>query len=164
MKFAHTIAAASMAGAALGLVPVTAASAGTAGQPAASQSAAGQPTAGQAAGAARVRPVFINCDRSRITRPKSLVWACGDGSETLGSLHWSSWRPGQATARGLDWLNDCTPDCVHGTWHKYPIRLGLSGSRRVAGHPAERSYGRYTITYTGQSPTAQKTRTGLLWP
>lgn len=158
MKFVHAIAAASLAGAALGLVPLAAASAGTAATPNTTTPNITAPAP------AAVRPVYIDCNKSASIRPKTLIWACGDGSETLGSLKWSQWRVGHATARGNDWLNDCTPDCVHGTWHKYPVRLDLTGARRVAGYPGERSYKRYTMTYTGQSPTANKTRTGLLWP
>jgi hypothetical protein len=41
-------------------------------------------------------------------------------SDAGGGLHWLSWGPRSALARGWDWLNDCRPDCARGRFHRFP--------------------------------------------
>lgn len=40
-----------------------------------------------------------------------------------GGLHWISWGPRVADARGYAWLNNCRPDCARGSFHPYRARI-----------------------------------------
>jgi hypothetical protein len=98
------------------------------------------------------RPVVVTCDKARVTEPKTYMLACGDGNEVLAGLSWSRWSPGRAIARGMDWINNCEPDCARGTYHSYPVYVAFGGSADVYGHPGEVRYARYRFIYPGQRP------------
>jgi hypothetical protein len=36
-----------------------------------------------------------------------------------GGLHWLSWGPRSAVARGWDWVDDCRPDCARGSFRHF---------------------------------------------
>lgn len=154
MKFARTIAAASVAGAALGLVPLAAASAATAGQPAA------VPVAAKAA-----KPVVINTCGSggpAFTRPRDFGLSC-DGSDSLIRLRWARWALRGASGHGAEALNDCLPDCANGKFRFYPVHVNFWGTAPVAGHPGEVRYTHYTLRYTEKVPSGlTRRRTGTL--
>ena len=78
--------------------------------------AATQP-AGSAPAAAQ--PVLVDCVGHAKVEPSRQVLACADGADVLMKLNWSHWGA-QALATGSEAINDCTPTCVGGTFHKFP--------------------------------------------
>jgi hypothetical protein len=59
-------------------------------------------------------------------KPKQILIACGDGSETLKDLAWSSWTGSKATGRGTEYRNTCNPSCSAGQFTPYPITITLT--------------------------------------
>jgi hypothetical protein len=97
--------------------------------------------------------VVFDCPgQHALVRPKSFILTCADGYAYFGKLAWTSWRPGLASAKGTLVLNDCTPNCVAGHFHRYPAIVVLWGSRAVPGHPGEHCYTKLTEILTGQRP------------
>jgi hypothetical protein len=69
-----------------------------------------------------------------------------DGTGTYpnyGSLSWSSWTHGSATASGAVWINDCNPDCAGGTFSPAAVTV-------TAFKAKQRHFRRLTIQYTYQ--------------
>lgn len=150
MNIARIAAAVSVAGATLGLAVVHGSPASASAVPAATEHT-------------NPRPVVVNCSKAKVTRPSSLMLACGDGTESLIGLHWSSWQLGHAAGHGTDAINLCVPDCAQSKARFYPVHVTLSGSAAVHGVPGERRYTRYTLTYTrNRPPSTPRVRTGLL--
>ncbi|HEX4062368.1 MAG TPA: hypothetical protein VHY58_15240 [Streptosporangiaceae bacterium] len=108
--------------------------------------------------------VILTCLRKGQVRPGSYVIACGDGSEYLSGLRWSSWTPGEATATGRFSLNNCTPNCAQGKYSHSDVLVVLWHATAWPHHAGQRAFGRMTVIYTGKRPahTAQ-TFTQTLW-
>ena len=79
-------------------------------------------------------------------RPTSIILACADGNWYVKRLHWSSWGIDRAVGHGVFHFNDCTPDCVNGTFHTRQGRIVLSGRRRCR-HAHVWVFKRAAITY-----------------
>lgn len=126
------------------------------------RSAAAPESATAARSAPAVRPVVLTCANKPVRRPRNYVLACGDGTDELMKITWASWRRGAAHGHGTEALNDCVPDCAQGTFRDYPVRIVFRGHAAVKGHPRERAYTRYKLTYTAALPGGQPTRTGPL--
>ena len=115
---------------------------------------------GGSAQAAPARPaaspsqtVVFDCPgQHALVRPKSFTLTCADGNAYFAKLAWTSWTPGLASAKGTLVLNDCTPYCAAGHFHRYPAIVVLWGSKAVKGHPGERCYTKLTEILTGQRP------------
>ena len=83
--------------------------------------------------------------------PSQQVLACADGADVLMKLNWSHWGA-QALATGSEAINDCTPTCVGGTFHKFPVITVLWRVRPRPHHSAQMMFTRATIIYTGTIP------------
>jgi len=84
-----------------------------------------------------------------VSKPTSLVLACGDGNYLLASLRWNGWGGSAATATGIARANDCKPYCAAGHFHSY--RMTATADRLTACGKA-RYYARLTIAYPGARP------------
>jgi hypothetical protein len=72
------------------------------------------------------RRVWVtNCTRASY-EPRTIVLACGDGSDALIHLKWSSWTRRSASGIGTNAYNTCSPNCAQGKWRKVPVRVTLS--------------------------------------
>lgn len=148
MNIARIAAAASIVGATLGLAVAHGPSASASTAPAVTEEG---------------HPVVVNCSKAKVTEPHNLMLACGDGTESLIGLHWSSWELGHAAGHGTDAINLCVPDCAQGHVRFYPVHVTFKGSAPVHGIPGEHRYTHYTLTYTGAvPPSTPRVRTGLL--
>jgi len=104
-------------------------------------------------------PVVINCVGNPRVQPHQIVLACADGNDILMKLNWSHWGA-QGLATGSETINDCTPTCVGGTFHKFPVITVLWRVRPRPHHPAQHMFTRATIIYTGTVPAGfHRTRT-----
>jgi len=75
-------------------------------------------------------------------RPANVAYT-GDGTAVLGGrngtpgtgdfgrLHWRHWRRRGASAVGVDWLNNCRPDCARGSFRPHPVALHLDRVRHA---------------------------------
>ena len=78
-----------------------------------------------ASGSARI---VGNCLHSQV-RPSSVVLACADANASFTHLHWSSFGGTTAHATGNYTFNDCTPTCVAGHVHSYPVVITFSAAK-----------------------------------
>ena len=84
-----------------------------------------------------------------VSAPKSFVITCADANYELSGLRWHGWGTAHATASGTAHANDCSPTCVAGHFHAYPMtavadRLSQCGKARY--------YARLTVVYAGARP------------
>jgi hypothetical protein len=76
----------------------------------------------------------------------------GPRASEYGHLTWVRWGRRTAYATGVDWLNDCDPDCAAGTFSAVPATVRLGAVR----------HNRYThmtirYEYQGRSTTDRRT-------
>jgi hypothetical protein len=69
--------------------------------------------------------LIANCFKPKF-KPADVIIACGDASFGARGMTWSSWTRKKADGTGTGQINDCDPDCVHGTTRSAPIQLQLS--------------------------------------
>lgn len=93
-------------------------------------------------------PVTLSCQGRPQARPASMMLACADGNASLTGLHWASWR-GTAQATGIFRVNDCTPSCATGSFHRFPAQVTLADPAPLPGHHGVRHYTRITVALTG---------------
>ena len=107
----------------------------------------------QAAGTTvSARPAVFDCLNHPVVEPSSYVLTCADNGSFLYYLKWTSWTAGRATAAGVHELNDCTPNCAEGKFHKYPAIITFWRPEPLAGHQGEKYFTRITVRYTGPRP------------
>jgi hypothetical protein len=102
------------------------------------------------------RPVLVDCTWHQNVRPADFILACGDGNSRLMGLHWTQWSPDQATATGVNWVNDCKPYCAAGHFHGYRVTVRLDEPKSWKKHPSVQHYTRMNLTYAGARPDAFK--------
>lgn len=117
------------------------------------------PAAALAATGGRV--LVGNCNAAQY-KPKQIELACGDGSNYLAKLKWKSWAATKATGGGIDEINDCTPDCVSGHFHAYPVSVTLSKPISCNGR-SHKLFGRIALVYGSKHPGTKRTAGGPLF-
>lgn len=91
-------------------------------------------------------------------KPTSITYT-GDGSGFFAGgpkannrakpLDWSSWTATGGQGSGFNWLNDCTPNCAGGTFHRFAVKLDAYSPKHLGGHLV---FTRMKVTYTGKMP------------
>lgn len=97
--------------------------------------------------------VVGNCTKSQV-RPPSIVIACADDNLSLTHLRWTSFGAATAHGSGDYYANNCTPSCVAGKFHSYPVNVALSHAL-----PCKDGFDDYqlaSLTFTGKRPSGQK--------
>ena len=108
-----------------------------------------------AGGGARV---VGECTRSQV-RPTEVILRCADANAALVNLRWQDFGGATAHARGTYAFNDCSPSCVAGTVHSYPVALVFSRARRCP--DGRRDYRRVVGRYSsGRRPRGTLGRAG----
>jgi hypothetical protein len=96
------------------------------------------------------RPLLIsNCAKPKF-KPINVIIACGDASLGAREMTWSSWTRKSALGTGTGQVNDCTPDCVHGTTKEAPMQLLLSKPRTCSN--GKRLFSKLRYTWTSGAP------------
>ena len=96
------------------------------------------------------RPLLIsNCVKGKF-EPKSVIIACGDASLGARGMTWSVWSKKRAVGTGTGQINDCVPDCVHGTTRTAPMELRLSKPQRCSN--GRRLFSKLRYTWTAGAP------------
>ncbi len=90
-----------------------------------------------------------NCTRA-LTRPRTVVLTCGDGTIALEKLNWSSFGGKSASAKGTISVNTCEPDCASSRSKSYPVKIVASTPKRCMGKLSV--YGSVAISFTGAKP------------
>jgi hypothetical protein len=99
-----------------------------------------------------------DCQNQPQVRPGTFDLFC-DGSGSFTKLRWSTWNTSLAAATGALYLDNCTPNCAHGTWSHRTVDLIFWRSEPVKGHPGERGYSQMTVLYPGQPVGSHNTYT-----
>jgi hypothetical protein len=95
-------------------------------------------------------PLLIgNCVKPKF-KPRNVIIACGDASLGAREMAWSSWNQKTALGTGSGQVNDCDPDCVHGTTKDAPMQLLLSHPRRCSN--GRRLFTKLRYTWTSGAP------------
>ena len=135
--------------AALALCGIAAFAAAACAAPALNAAARSQQSAAVTSVPAAGLPVVVDCAMQAQTRPGQFVLACADGGASLSGLHWASWGSSAAFADGVSTFNDCTPSCVAGHGHSFPVLVTLWRAEPLPGHAGTRYFTRLTVIYTG---------------
>ncbi len=114
--------------------------------------------------------VVLNCLGKQQVQPGQIVLACADGGAYLSGLHWTSWQS-VARGSGLWRINDCTPYCARGTFHRFPAIVTLRRLEPLPGRHGVRHYtsitialpGRHCYTAGGARTCYPASYTGILW-
>ena len=115
----------------------------------------GAAASGPPASAAGKRPLLIsNCAKAKF-EPRNVIIACGDASLGAREMTWSKWTQKAALGTGTGQVNDCTPDCAHGTTKTAPMQLLLSKPRRCSN--GLRLFTKLRYTWTSGAPVGPAT-------
>jgi hypothetical protein len=95
-------------------------------------------------------------------RPASVVLACADANFGVRRLRWTDWGSSFATATGVAYANDCTPNCAAGHMHTYDAVLVASGTQRCP--DGKTAYSRVAIAFVGASPYPKSNPSDLVYP
>jgi hypothetical protein len=91
-----------------------------------------------------------DCLGKPLVKPAQVIFACADGNFSAQSLKWTGWGESFAAATGVGEVNDCTPYCAAGKFHKARIVIIASGVQRCPdGRPA---YSTVTYAWIGRPP------------
>jgi hypothetical protein len=105
---------------------------------------------GTAAGAASSPRALPDCVGHPRVEPARVAFACADGNFGVDHLKWVGWGTGRAVGLGSAYVNDCTPYCAAGHFHRYPAVVIASGSERCP--DGSRAYSTVTYAFIGRSP------------
>jgi hypothetical protein len=125
--------------------------------------AAGHPAQTTQARQATSNVAVYDCQNQPQVRPGSFDVFC-DGSGYLADLHWSSWTTSMATATGVEYINNCEPNCAAGKFSHQNVDVVFWRSEPVKGHKGHYGYSQMTVllpnaktghnTYTSVPPGA----------
>jgi hypothetical protein len=89
---------------------------------------------------------IYNCANQPQVHPGSFDIFC-DGSNYLSNLKWSQWGGTQSVADGVEWIDNCTPNCAAGKWSKQSVIAVFWQPKAVPGHKGKYGYVRMTLLY-----------------
>ena len=116
-----------------------------AGLPSAANAAADQKTAPHAAQSVAV----YDCGNRPQVRPSSFDVFC-DGSFVLSHLKWTTWTIPMATATGVEYVDNCTPNCASGKWSHQNADVIFWRSLPVAHRSGRFGYSKMTLLLPNQ--------------
>lgn len=111
---------------------------------------AATPAASGAAGGAGPT-VLADCLGRPQVKPTDIVLACGDGNASVGGIAWTGWGSTFTAGRGVAVINDCTPTCVAGHDHSYPVVVLLTG-RETCRPSGKIAYAKLTFAFLDDKP------------
>jgi len=85
-------------------------------------------------------------------RPRAITITCADANTTLTRAQWKRWGLLSARGSGTLVVNDCTPNCAAGHFHRYPVTDRL---HRVV----HRMFSRLTVHLVHPVKGMQRTQT-----
>jgi hypothetical protein len=100
-----------------------------------------------------------DCANKALVRPREFTIFC-DGSRYLTKLSWTSWNATEATGTGVDYVDNCLPNCAQGKWTHQNAIVVLWRSRGVPHHKGQSEYTKLTVLYPGSGRIATLTPPG----
>jgi hypothetical protein len=83
-------------------------------------------------------------------RPTDILVTCADGGFGVDRLSWVTWGGSRAVGLGSAYVNDCTPNCAAGRFHRFAAVVIASGLQRCPN--GETAYLTVTWAFIGRSP------------
>ena len=83
-------------------------------------------------------------------RPTDILFTCADGGFGVDRLSWVTWGGSRAVGLGSAYVNDCTPSCAAGHFHRFPAVVIATGLQRCPN--GEAAYLTVTWAFIGRSP------------
>ena len=115
------------------------------------------------ASAAEARTYYPNCATHLRYRPQVITVFCADGGMQVKRLHWSKWSAGEARGRSrYTYVNDCTPNCAQGHFHRFRVRLVLHRVRTCSQNDKQ-VFTRMTVIFLGQKWSGRRKFTQRLF-
>lgn len=96
--------------------------------------------------------LLIDCGDQAKVQPQQYTLACADGTNYLTDLRWTYWNRNSARATGLQYANDCTPDCAHGTFHAYSAVVTVDQRKRLPGYHGVSYFSHMRLDYGTPRP------------
>jgi hypothetical protein len=131
--------------------------------PAVAVLAAGLPFAANAAtghqSTAKTTVSVYNCDNQPVVRPSVFYIFC-DSSGYYSHLKWTTWSTTMATATGVEYIDNCEPNCAAGKFSHQNVDLVLWKSVPVARHAGHYGFTKLTTLYPGSGKTYTQTPPG----
>jgi hypothetical protein len=132
--------------------------------PAAALLAAGLPIAANAAAShkttTKTTVAVYNCVNKPQVRPGVFYVFC-DGSGYYSNLKWTTWSTTMATATGVEYVNNCEPNCASGKFSHQNVDLILWKSAPVAHHQGQYGFTKMTTLYPNTGKTYTQTPPGV---
>jgi hypothetical protein len=91
-----------------------------------------------------------DCGNQPQVRPGTFYFFC-DSSGYFADLKWSNWNSSMATATGVEYLDNCEPNCAAGKFSHQNVDVIFWRSEPVSHHANERGYTQMTVL----SPSAK---------
>jgi hypothetical protein len=102
-------------------------------------------TAATAAKSAAAPSVAVyNCINKPQVRPGTFYFFC-DGSGYFADLKWSSWNAAMASGTGVEYLDNCEPNCAAGKFSHQNVDVIFWRSEPLTHHTNERGYSQMTV-------------------
>lgn len=100
------------------------------------------------------RIALYNCANKPVVRPRQFDIFC-DGNDALAQMSWSVWNTTEATGTGVEFINNCVPNCASGTWKRLNVVVVLWRPKPVTHHKGRSAYSKMTMLYpaTGRTQT-----------
>jgi hypothetical protein len=90
-----------------------------------------------------------NCYDSQY-KPKLIIISCGDASNFVQQLSWSSWSRTTAVASGVDKFNNCEPNCASGHYARVRATVTLTDPIHCKGRLHE-DFNRMRLRFRNQT-------------
>ncbi|MBV9451421.1 MAG: hypothetical protein JO345_36595 [Streptosporangiaceae bacterium] len=110
--------------------------------------------------AAAPKVAVYDCTNRPLVRPREFIVFC-DSSRYLTKLSWTSWNATEATGTGLDYVDNCVPNCAQGKWSHQDAIVVLWRTRPVPHHKGQSAYTKMTLLYPGSGRTETMTPPGM---
>jgi hypothetical protein len=100
-----------------------------------------------------------DCANQPQVRPSEFDIFC-DGSGSIIHLNWASWNTSTATATGVEYVDNCVPNCAAGKFSHQNVDLVFWDSKPVKGHKGHYGYTKMTTLFPSSGKTATQTPPG----
>jgi hypothetical protein len=95
------------------------------------------------------RTYFPDCQSHLRYQPRSVTVFCADGGMVVRRIDWTRWGADDAGGSSRRaFVNDCTPNCAEGTFHRYSVRLVLFRARTC--DEGSRAFTRMRVRFVGR--------------
>jgi hypothetical protein len=100
-----------------------------------------------------------DCANQPQVRPSEFDIFC-DGSGAIIHLSWSGWNTSMATATGVEYVDNCVPNCAAGKFSHQNVDLIFWDSKPVKGHAGKYGYTKMTTLFPSSGKTYTQTPPG----